>query len=302
MRGQRRLAPCQHVEQSGFTGVRRTHDGDLEAIAQAFGRNRTPYFILQVRQQAMDQIAHLGPHVDRHILIGEVDGRFDQRSRPHHTLAPTRGTLTHGPGQNTKRLPPLRLGLGVDQIRQTFDLRQIEAAILKGAAGEFAGYGHPQTRLDGQSAQDGGQNSGAAVGMKLDHILAGKAVTGSKDQYQRLVQHQTIVRQPAEGAMARRRKLARQRRRRRKGLRPGNADDRQPRLAARGGRGENRVHRRLSCSSNRRSRHWIWSASACRSGIRSRQSFPSVARYGGGHRSWTVRPFRSAVPLSAYPT
>jgi hypothetical protein len=44
------------------------------------------------------------------------------RSRRHpSTFCPTE------PGQHPHRLPPLRLGLGVDQVGQAFDLRQVQA-------------------------------------------------------------------------------------------------------------------------------------------------------------------------------
>ena len=43
--------------------------------------------------------------------------------------------------QLTQRLAALPIGVGVNEIVETFGLGEIELAVLEGAAGEFAGLG-----------------------------------------------------------------------------------------------------------------------------------------------------------------
>ena len=45
-----------------------------------------------------------------------------------------------------QRLPPLGIGLGVDQIGDGLGAGQVELAVLDRAAGELAGFGRPKTK------------------------------------------------------------------------------------------------------------------------------------------------------------
>ncbi len=51
------------------------------------------------------------------------------------------GTLAQKALELPQRLAPLHLGLGINEICETFDLGEIELAVLKTAPREFAGLG-----------------------------------------------------------------------------------------------------------------------------------------------------------------
>ena len=71
-------------------------------------------------------------------------------------------------------LAALRLGLGRDQIGDRFGLGQIELAVQKGAAGEFAGLGEAQPHAR-QRRDHRRDDRAAAMDVKFGDILAGNA-------------------------------------------------------------------------------------------------------------------------------
>ena len=72
-------------------------------------------------------------------------------------------------------LAPLRLGFGGDEIGEAFDFGQVELAVFKGSAGEFAGFGRPRFRETRERPDQGRDYRRPAMDMELGAILAGKA-------------------------------------------------------------------------------------------------------------------------------
>ena len=78
--------------------------------------------------------------------------------------------------QTRHGLLPLRLGLGLDEIAETFDFGEIEPAIEEGAARELTGLGETQTGQGGDAAEQCAHHGGRAVDLQLGGVLAGEGM------------------------------------------------------------------------------------------------------------------------------
>ncbi len=123
----------------------------------------------------------------RQVLVGEIDRRFEMgedMGQPPRPVAIEAAQLAIELAQG---LAALRLGLGHGEVGDRLGLGQVELAVLKGAAGEFAGLGQAQPE-PGQRRDDRGQHRAAAVHMEFGDILAGGAVRRREPQHQRVVE------------------------------------------------------------------------------------------------------------------
>ena len=87
-----------------------------------------------------------------------------------------------------QRLAALRLGLGVDEIGETFDLGQVELAVLEGAPRELAGLGEPRAGKRQHRVDHLADHGAAAMHMKLGHVLAGEARRAGEPQHEPAVE------------------------------------------------------------------------------------------------------------------
>ena len=126
--------------------------------------------------------------VIRRDVLSEIDGRLAFGGRGDQGCAPGRRRVAHDTRKLTLRLAALQVGLGVDQVGEAFDLREVELAVQEGAAGEFARLGPPQGRLRGERAHHRRDDGGAPVQMQLRAILAELALRGLEHQHQRVVE------------------------------------------------------------------------------------------------------------------
>ena len=130
---------------------------------------------------SIDQIfGHVG-------LVGEVDSRLDQRLRFDQRPAPGLGAVADQALELAERLPALRLRLCRDQIGQAFHRREIEPAVLEGAAGELAGFGRPAALDPAERVEHCRNDRMAAVKLQLGGILAGLAARRRKPEHERFV-------------------------------------------------------------------------------------------------------------------
>src|SRR5262249_44943948 len=125
------------------------------------------------------------------------------------------------------RLAALGFGLGGNEIADRLGLQQIELAVEKGAAREFAGFGEPQPE-PAERLHDGSEHSAAAMQMKLGDIFCGHALRCRKPQHEPVIEALSTLRidHPAAARNAWGQKAPDERRYRSPRLRPGNADDR----------------------------------------------------------------------------
>ena len=91
------------------------------------------------------------------LLIGKIDLRLDPRHRLDDQRADRLGFAAQRAAGDAQGLAPLRLGLGVDEIGEAFDLGKIEFAVFESAQREFAGIGGPHVRQLREGFDDGGQ-------------------------------------------------------------------------------------------------------------------------------------------------
>ena len=80
----------------------------------------------------------------RQVLVGKIDRRFEMRQEAQQPLAPAAIQRPERAVELAQRLAALRLGLGGGEIGDGLGLGQVELAVQKGAAGEFAGLGEAQ--------------------------------------------------------------------------------------------------------------------------------------------------------------
>lgn len=104
------------------------------------------------------------------LLLNQIGRRLTETLPPRLELP---GQLSVGPRQ---RLPPLRLRLGRQQIAQTLDLGEIEAAILEGAAGKLTRLCQPDVGescyLSEQPLHDGWRT----MHLQLEAVFAGETL------------------------------------------------------------------------------------------------------------------------------
>ena len=120
-------------------------------------------------------------------LVREVDTSLGQGHRLNQPQSPVLGTIAKETLELPHGLPPLRLGIGVDQVGQSLDRGQVELAVVEGAPGEFTGFGRSQPRQPRQRRKGGSDHRPAPVQLKLDHVLAGLGIRALEEQHQRLV-------------------------------------------------------------------------------------------------------------------
>jgi hypothetical protein len=98
----------------------------------------------------------------------------------------------------------LRLRLGLDQVGETLRFGQVDAAILKGPAGELARLGKTQSFYLFQRRKNRVHDGTAAMALEFHDILACCACWTVKAKNQRLVEHATlpVAKQP-DGSLPR---------------------------------------------------------------------------------------------------
>ena len=74
----------------------------------------------------------------REVFVRKIDRRLEMRQEPHQAGAPAAVERAERAVHLTQRLTPLRLGFGGGQIGDRFGLGQVELAVEKSAASEFA--------------------------------------------------------------------------------------------------------------------------------------------------------------------
>ena len=109
------------------------------------------------------------------------------------SIAPATINIAQFAAELAQGLAALRLGLGRGEIGNRLGLQQVELAVEKGAAGEFAGLGEPRPE-PGECLHDRSEHSSAAVQMELHDILAGRAPRPRKPQDQPLIEHLSALR------------------------------------------------------------------------------------------------------------
>ena len=139
-RDDRDLATRQLIHQRRLADIRRTRNRDHEAIAQTFARPCaastsviSPSSALIFSSAGAINSAGTSPSSEKSMPASISAGRLDD------LRAPVARAVAEQTFQLTQRLAALPIGVGVDEIVETFGLGEIELAVLERAARELAG-------------------------------------------------------------------------------------------------------------------------------------------------------------------
>ena len=176
--------------------------------------------------------------VVRHILVGKIDARLDQRQRLDQPAPPGVRAAAERAGKLAHRLRALRLGLGEHEVAKPLDGGEIEPPVGKRAARELARLRGPEARQLAERGEHRRDHRAAAVQVQLGHVLSGFGVRPGKPEHQRLVEQRVAVAQPAQRGAPRLGQLAAERGDRVARARAGDAHHRDRGRRAAGGEGE----------------------------------------------------------------
>ena len=152
-RDDRHLTPGDPVQQRRLAGIERAGDRNDSDLPQSLSPRPSPKVLdfppakrLTIERSHRDHRRHIG-------LVREVDPGFGQRHGLDQPRRQSSAPIAQQPLQFAHRLATLRLGIGMDQIRQPFDRGQVELAVLKGPPGKFTCLGRPQPRQPRSAAK-----------------------------------------------------------------------------------------------------------------------------------------------------
>ncbi len=128
-------------------------------------------------RKTRDLLARRRDQFVRHVaFVGEIDPRLDQRRCLDDLSPPVFGALAQQSLELPQRLPPLRFGVGVDQVVEAFRFGQIELAVLECAARELARFRRAHAVDPAELFEERGEHGAAAVQLQLGDVFAGRTV------------------------------------------------------------------------------------------------------------------------------
>ena len=200
---------------------------DHEAVAQAFTLALCRKHFFDFGNEGFDLGERRRDQFSRHVaFVREIDARLDQCRGLDDLGAPVAGAIAEQALQLTQCLSALTVGVGGDEVVQTFGLGEIELAVLERTAGEFAGLRRPDLVEGGERGKQCGQHGAPAMDVKFRDVLASRAGGMRKPKHHRIVNRLPagVAEQSASGD-ARRGHLAGQRGQDGTSLRSGHAND-----------------------------------------------------------------------------
>ncbi len=143
-RDDRHLAPCQLIDQRRLADIRRTCDRNHQPVAQTFALALRRKHFLNLAEKLSDLCQRGLVQFRGHIaLVGKIDAGLDQCRGLDNLCAPVPCFVAEQTLHLAERLAALPIGVGMNQIVQRFGFGEIELAVFKRAAGEFARLGGP---------------------------------------------------------------------------------------------------------------------------------------------------------------
>lgn len=182
------LAFGQGVEQGRLADIGRADQGHPKAFAQTRATGRRGQMIPDLPAEPAKGYRSLGIPFETQLLIRKIDLGFQLGHDGGERAAPTLDQSGQGAVELPQRLPPLGRRFGGDEIGETFDRGEVQAAIPESPGGEFAGLGGSEARSGCQAFEQGSGDGGPAMDVKLGHILAAEAVRARQPEDQAPVQ------------------------------------------------------------------------------------------------------------------
>ena len=174
-RGYRHVPAGERIHQGGFADVRRTGDHHDEALPKPLGGSSAHERPVNPVGCAADRRARrrrgeIGGVLD----VGEIELRLDRRHRFDNEVADGVAFPFQGAARDPLRLPALSLRLGLYEIGEPLDFREVDLAVGESPPGELAGFSGPDARKAGKGAGERGGNRTAAGDMEFRHLVAGE--------------------------------------------------------------------------------------------------------------------------------
>ena len=150
----RRAKALRRVDFPAFGGPART---TVKPSRRRSPRPPSARWRAQFSRHVFPQSDGLFLHSSRDVgLVREVERRLEQRQALDQPLAPALDEAAEPPLELAQGLAALRLGLGVDEVGQALDGREVHPAVEEGAAGELARLRRAAARQAGERPQHGG--------------------------------------------------------------------------------------------------------------------------------------------------
>lgn len=193
-----RLPPGQGIEEGRLAGIGLARQHDPEPFPQAL----PPSAVGQGRGDGLPQCG--GPAEHRRIearlvhipLIREIEGRLRRREAIDRLVPPGRNLTAQGSFELAEGLPPLALGLGVDQVGDGLGLGEIHPPVEQGSPGELAGSGGAAAGMGRQHGEDAAAHREPSVQVKLGHVFAAVGSRAGEEGHERPVEHRSVHRIP----------------------------------------------------------------------------------------------------------
>src|SRR4029077_9162120 len=99
-------------------------------------------------------------------LVGKIDTGLDQRGGLNDLRAPVARSVAKHALQLTQRLATLPVGVCVDEIVEAFGFGEVELAVFKSTASEFARLCRPHIVDGRQRGEHRGEHSASAMDVK----------------------------------------------------------------------------------------------------------------------------------------
>ena len=169
------VAPGERVDQARLAHVGRAEHGDRDPVPEPLAAPRVREMARDLAGERGDGAGDLRLGLRRQVLVGEVDHRLEMGERADQVPAPPVIERRQRAARLAHRLAALGLGLGVDQVGDRLDLREVELAGEEGAAGEVARPGGGEARDAPEREPDRLDRRPPAMEVELDEVLAGIA-------------------------------------------------------------------------------------------------------------------------------
>ncbi len=165
------ILSTEGVKKAGFASIRSTDDGDVDALSQYLAA-------LSRSEQGADVIRCLGElcsdtgrGIRGDVFVGKINVSFDMCQHGDEGLAELGNFFAQPSTHSGESSREREVGLGCDQVHDTFGLGQVHLAIQKSSLGELACF-----RESGAGGAGSGEyffyDGGIAVAGDLEHVFA----------------------------------------------------------------------------------------------------------------------------------
>ena len=172
---QRNVAVSDRIEQCGLSDIWRSEDRDLIALAQALGSGELLELSLHSGGKIAKRLSNFREYVLGNVFIGPVDCYFNQRTGAHQFVSPLLNQIGGTAGKDFQCVSTLKLGFGLQQVREAFDRIQIHPAGFERTSGELPRFREAAAIDAFQFPEDRIEDSTATMAVYFGGLLTREA-------------------------------------------------------------------------------------------------------------------------------